>query len=119
MYIEPNTNIRILKNVPLDNTYDHTIYFSDESSQIAYFQGLQKYNLANYTYQRVNRGVARVGIKSDLLYDCNYIMFQNTNFGSKWFYAFITSVEYLNNETSEIRFEIDDIQTWFFEYQLD
>lgn len=119
MYIEPNTNIRILKNVPLDNTYDHTIYFSDESSQIAYFQGLQKYNLVNYTYQRVNRGVARVGIKSDLLYDCNYIMFQNTNFGAKWFYAFITSVEYLNNETSEIKFEIDDIQTWFFDYHLD
>lgn len=119
MYIEPNTNIRILKNVPLDNTYDHTLYFSDESSQIAYFQGLQKYNLVNYTYQRVNRGIARVGIKSDLLYDCNYIMFQNTNFGSKWFYAFITSVEYLNNETSEIRFEIDDMQTWFFDYHLD
>ena len=119
MYIEPNTNIRILKNVPLDNTYDHTLYFSDESSQIAYFQGMQKYDLVNYTYQRVNRGVARVGIKSDLLYDCNYIMFQNTNFGSKWFYAFITSVEYLNNETSEIKFEIDDMQTWFFDYHLD
>ena len=115
MYVEPGTNIRILKNVPLDNTYEHTIYFSSETNQYNYFIGLQKYNLTNYTYQRVKRGTARVGIKSDNLYDCNYMMFQNTSFGSKWFYAFITSVEYVNNETSEINFEIDIMQTWFFD----
>lgn len=113
MYIQPQTNIRILKNVPLDTTYGHTIYFSDASSQQTYFTGKQKYNLGNYTYQRVKKGVARVGIKSDNLYDCNYMMFQNTSYGTKWFYAFITSVEFVNNECSEITFELDVMQTWF------
>ena len=119
MYIEPRTNIRILKKVPLDKTYDHTIYFNDASAQSSYFITLQKYNLTNYTYQRVKRGVARVGIVADNLYDCNYMMFQNTSFGNKWFYAFITSVEYINNECSEIQFEIDVMQTWFFDYNFD
>lgn len=119
MYIEPGTNIRLLKDVPLDSTYDHTIYFSNASAQSTYFMGLQKYNLTNYTYQRVNRGVARVGIKADNLYDCNYMMFQNTNYGNKWFYAFITGVEYVNNECSEVYFEIDVMQTWFFDYTPD
>lgn len=119
MYIQPLTNIRILKNVPLDKTYDHTIYFSNATNQYNYFVGLQKYNLTNYTYQRVRKGVARVGIKSDNLYDCNYMMFQNTAFGTKWFYAFITSVEYVNNECSEITFELDVMQTWFFNYTVD
>ena len=96
MYINPQTNIRILSNVPLDTTYDHTIYFDSASAQYNYFISLQKYNLTNYTYQRVKRGVARVGIKADNLYDCNYMMFQNTAYGNKWFYAFITSVEYIN-----------------------
>lgn len=118
MYIEPRTNIRILKNVPLDKTYDHTIYFSDASVQSSYFITLQKYNLTNYTYQRVKKGVARVGIVADNLYNCNYMMFQNTSFGNKWFYAFITSVEYINNECSEIQFEIDVMQTWFFDYEV-
>ncbi len=118
MYIEPSTNIRLLKDVPLDNTYEHSIYFSNESSQVNYFIGLTKYNLSDYTYQRVNRGYARVGIKSESLYDCNYMMFQNTSFGNKWFYAFIKSVEYINNECSQIEFEIDVLQTWYFDYTL-
>lgn len=117
MYIEPGTNIRILHNVPLDDTYDHTIYFNTASAQQAYFISKQKYNLTNYSYQRVQRGVARVGIKADDLYDCNYMMFQNTNYGNKWFYAFIISVEFVNNETSQISFEIDVMQTWHFDYE--
>ena len=119
MYIEPNTNIRILKDVPLDTTYDHTIYFSSASAQTNYFAGLIKYNLTNQTYQRVKRGYARVQRKAEDLYDCNYMMFQNSAYGNKWFYAFITSVEYVNNVTSEITFEIDDMQTWFFDFTLD
>lgn len=119
MYIEPKTNIKILSGVPLDTTYDHTIYFNSANAQYNYFVGLQKYNLTNYTYQRVKRGVARVGIKADNLYDCNYMMFQNTAYGNKWFYAFITAVEYVNNECAEIYFELDVMQTWFFEHEPD
>lgn len=115
MYIEPSTNIKLLRNVPLDNTYEHTLYFSDSSSQVTYFSGLTKFNLTNYTYQRVNINQIRVAKKSDDLYDCNYLMFQNSAFGSKWFYAFITSVEYVNNETATITYELDVMQTWFFE----
>lgn len=119
MYINPQTNIRLLKDVPLDSTYEHTIYFDNATAQYNYFISLQKYNLTNYTYQRVNKGIARVGIKADNLYDCNYLMFQNTAFGNKWFYAFISSVEYVNNECSEITFEIDVMQTWFFDCEPD
>ena len=119
MYINPQTNIKLLKNVPLDTTYEHTIYFSSASDQSTYFASLVKYNLTNYTYQRVKRGYARIGIKADSLYDCNYMMFQNTAYGSKWFYAFITSVEYVNDECSEIAFELDVMQTWFFNCKPD
>lgn len=119
MYIEPNTTIRLLKNCPLDTTYEHTIYFASESAQISYFQGLTKYTLTNQTYQRVQRGKMRVAYKAEDLYDCNYLMFQNSSFGNKWFYAFIKSIEYVNNVTSEIEFEIDVMQTWFFNYELE
>lgn len=115
MYIEPNSNIRLLHNVPLDTTYDHTLYFATAEAQASYFMTLQKYNLDNYSYQRAGRGFCRVGINSDNLYDCNYMMFQNTSFGTKWFYAFIRSVDYVNNETAQINFEIDDMQTWLFD----
>lgn len=119
MYIQPQTNIKLLKNVPLDPTFDHTIYFGSASAQFNYFERKTAFNLNNYTYQRVNRGVARVGIKADSLYNCNYMMFQNSAYGSKWFYAFITSVEFVNNECSEVHFKLDVMQTWFFDYTVD
>lgn len=115
MYIAPNSIIKILKNVNIDNTYQHTLHFNKLSDQTAYFSGLAKYNITNYTYQRKER-ILRVGILADNLYDCSYIMFQNSSFGNKWFYAFITNVEYVNNEASNITFEIDVIQTWYFDY---
>ena len=123
MYIAPNTTVKILKNVPLDITYDHTIYFSQGltglTAQYLYFSTKAKYTLSAQSYQRVKRGWLRVDIVADNLYDCNYLMFQNTSFGSKWFYAFIKSVEYINNAVSEIEFEIDVMQTWNSEYTLD
>lgn len=118
MYIEPNTTVKLLKNCPLDTTYEHTVYFDSTTAQANYFSGLTKYTLSKQTYQRVNKGVMRVAYKADDIYDCNYLMFQNENFGSKWFYAFIKSVEYVNNVTSEIEYEIDVMQTWFFDYTL-
>ena len=119
MEIQPQSNIKLLHNVPLDTSYDHTIYFATASDQYNYFAGLTKYSLTNQTYQRVNKGKARVAFTADDIYDCNYMMFQNTAFGNKWFYAYINSIEYVNNETSEITFEIDPMQTWWFDFTID
>lgn len=118
MYIEPNTIIKILQDVPLDTSYDHTLYFSSKANQANYFIGKTKYTFNEQSYQRVRRGYMRVQRKAEDLYDCNYLMFQNASFGTKWFYAYIKSVEYVNNVTSDIQFEIDVMQTWFFDYTL-
>lgn len=117
MYIEPNTKIYTLSNVPLDTTYDHTIYFEDKESQFNYFNGLVKHRFDKQYYQRVNRGEVRLQMSADHLYDCNYLMFQNTAYGNKWFYAFVTAVEYVNDNMTKVSYEIDDMQTWFFDYE--
>ena len=119
MWIAANTNVRLLSGVPLDPTNDHTIYFSTMSNQTNYFMSKTKYNLSDYVYQRYTKGSIRVQKKSDDLYDCNYIMFQNSSFGNKWFYGFITDITYINNDVSEITYEIDDLQTWWFDFLVD
>ena len=45
MYIEPNTTIKLYSGVPLDNTYNHTLYFASESEQHSYFS-VSKYTLS-------------------------------------------------------------------------
>ena len=117
MYIEPNTTIKLYSGVPLDNTYNHTLYFASESEQRSYFS-VSKYTISAQSYQRVERSKMRIERKADDLYDCNYLAFKNVNYGDKWFYAFITSVEYINNVTSEITFEIDAMQTYMFDVTL-
>lgn len=118
MEILPGTRVAFLTNVPLDNTYVHTIYFTSRSQQANWFLTKAKYSYTDFTYQRVNSHTVRVPRKADDLYDCNYLMFQNTNFGDKWFYAFITGVEYVNNEVSQVTYELDVMQTWHFDYSF-
>lgn len=123
-YIQPNSIVHILKGVPLDETYENTIYFGSESAQYSYFYGKKKYSFDTgsnlFYYQRVNLNTIRVNRVADELYDCNYLMFKNTRNGiSKWFYAFIKEVNYINEAVSEIVYEIDVMQTWHFEYVLE
>lgn len=118
MYIEPNSRFILLKGCPLDNTYTHTIWFEDKTAQFDYFYSLKKHELTKQSYQRYKRGVMRIEVPTDRLYDCNYLMFQNTSYGDKWFYAFILGVEYINNKTSEIVYQIDVMQTWYFDYHF-
>lgn len=118
MYITPNSNIRLLSNIPCDPNYEHTLYFDSPTSQKNYFISKTKRNLTNYSYQRYAKGIIRVEILADNLYDVNYMMFQNTAFGNKWFYAFVDKVEYINDVTSEIYYHIDEIQTWMDSWVL-
>jgi hypothetical protein len=49
-----------------------------------------------------------------LLWGVNYVMFQNTSYNVKWFYGFVTKLEYKNATTTYVHFEIDVLQTWMF-----
>lgn len=119
MYIQPNSYIRLMKNIPLDNTYTDTLYFSTISSQTDYFlNNTTGRNFSAQSYQRVQRGYIRLQVNAELIYDYNYLMFKNTAYGNRWFYAFINNVEYLNDNTTEVHFEIDVMQTWMFDVTL-
>ena len=117
MTIEPQSNIKLLSNVPLDNTYKDTLTFGSLSAQSSYFSGKARYSFSSCRYQR-ETGQMFVECNAEDVFDCNYVMFQNANFGSKWFYAFIQRIDYLNPKTTAITFELDVLQTWYYEYTV-
>ena len=116
--IAPESKLRVLKGIPFDRGYAHTLYFASESAQRSYMTGKVDREFTDFTYIRTYENRVRVQAHPDTMYDCNYIMFQNTNFGNKWFYAFIVELNYINNECTEIVFDIDVIQTWWFEFKF-
>lgn len=117
MQIQPNSIIKLCKGVPFDNSYNDSMYFESKEQQYNYFNSKVKHTMNKASYTRVNGGNVRFNLVADSLYDCNYLMFQNTSYGNKWFYAFITEVEYLNDGVTNVHFEIDVLQTWYFDYE--
>lgn len=125
MYVEPNSTVYLMKNVPLDPTYQHTVLFASRENQAAVMLTYTEAGLIfeNQSYQRHGRGYLRVAKNVGELLNCNYMMFRNYNSETlaydRWFYAFVTDVEYVNEATTLVRYEIDIMQTWLFDYQLD
>ena len=126
-YIEPNTTVQFL-NVPFDPDYENTMYFTGYEEQNLYMESKIKLTINRNSYQRKTRGVIRVGWTADLetprdsvirsLYDANYMRYRNSNYENKWFYAFVRQVEYVNNNTVDVYYDIDVMQTWCFDYSF-
>ena len=110
------TEVRLL-NVPLESDYKHTLYFSSKEKQTEYFKSKSKYHDDDFSYVRKEK-VLRYPKDYDELLGCNYLMYRNTSYSDKWFYAFITKIEFVSDGISRIYFETDVIQTWLFDYTI-
>lgn len=118
MYIEPDSTVILLAGCPINATYENTLWFNNAQSQENYFKSLAYRTFNRVSYQRATSGQITLQVNPYSVLNCNYLMFQNKNFSTKWFYAFITNVEYVNNETARITYEIDVMQTWLFDAKL-
>lgn len=116
MYIEPSTIIELFPAVPLEPSYIHTLYWDSLIDQNSYFGNYAgKRVFTQFTYQRDKRGYLRLPLTMGQTYGVyNYMRFKNSAFENKWFYAFITSIEYVSNDVLQITYSIDVIQTWYF-----
>jgi hypothetical protein len=110
------TNIRLLSGVPFSNDYKHTRWFDTQTAQEDYFLGKTVvHSISQNTFQKIEgKNFIACNTNIDSLWGTNYIMFQNNSYNTKWFYAFVTKLEYKNPGTTYVHFEIDVLQTWMF-----
>lgn len=106
-----------LLNTPLESDMKNTLYFSSASDQNLYFQTLVVKSYTDFTYQRKDQ-IIRVPDIYDNIYNCNYVMYQNSAYSNKWFYAFIDKMEYISDGRTDIHIHTDVIQTWLFDYEV-
>ena len=111
--ITPQSDVYLLK-VPLEIDDINQLTFSNATAQYNYFSSLPKLSVDNFTYQRKD-GTIRYGAQFDSLLTYNYVMYRNDAFSNKWFYAFITGMEYLNDNVTAISIKTDTWQTWQFD----
>lgn len=111
--LAPNTDIILLK-VPLELDESNQLTFANATAQYNYFYGLSgKKTFDKYTYQRKDNTI-KVEALIDDLYGYNYVMYRNTNHSSKWFYAFITDMQYVSDKVTSLTIKTDVWQTWQF-----
>lgn len=111
--IAPNTDL-VLLQCPIEIDEVNQLTFSNATAQYNYFNSLNKLDVSGFTYQRKD-GKIRFPACVDDLYNFNYCMYRNSSYSDKWFYAFITNIEYLNDNTSLISIKTDVWQTWQFD----
>ena len=120
MVIVPSTNIILLKT-PIELGDDNQLTWSTKQEQYNYFNSLPKLLLDDSTYQR-KENIIRFPTNSTTTYEdllqYNYCMYQNEAYDDKWFYAYITEINYVNDGMSTIKLETDVWNTWCFDLEI-
>lgn len=118
-YVAPNGIIQLFHGTSLTPEYVDTIWFENKTQQNDMFSQIVHKEFTNQMYTRVSENKCRVQAIADSIRDCDYMRFKNTRgLDSKWFYAFITNIEYINENVSEITYEIDELQSWYLDGQF-
>lgn len=104
----------------LENDYKNTLTFSSKANQRNYFigdptdptsQGVSTKMYSDYTYLRLENAI-KVDDFIENIDTNNYLVLQNN---SKFYYYFITSMDYIDEQTTKIHIELDVMQTYFFD----
>lgn len=111
--ITPQTDVYLLK-VPLEIDEINQLTFASATAQYNYFNSLPKLGFDKFTYQRKD-GTLRIPAQMDDILSYNYVMYRNTAYSSKWFYAFITGMEYVNDSVTAVSIKTDVWMTWEFD----
>ena len=110
----------VLLNTKLDYKYNNTLSFKNEQEQCTYFYTCRVPDIDNEftNIQPVRNNTVKILVNYDKLYRVNYVMYKNTNFEDKWFYAFVVGRKYVNANITELTLEIDSFQTYMFDYKM-
>ena len=110
--ITPQSDVYLIK-VPLEIDNNNQLTFASASAQYNYFSSLPKIGYDDFTYIRKD-GVLRIPAVMDDILSYNYVMYRNDAYSDKWFYAYITGMEYVNDSVTDVSIATDTWQTWQF-----
>ena len=113
----PDSGLRLL-NMRIDSELRNTLWFPDRNTQTNWFLSQTDFiSFTDYSYVKKDNTIV-LACREEDIWRFNYVMYQNTNFSSKWFYAFIVKREWASDYSTRIYLKTDPIQTWMFDWSL-
>ena len=110
--ITPQGSVYLCKT-PLENDYKNQLTFANATAQQTYFANTVVKTGTDYTYIKKDNTII-VNYPIDEIIDCNYLFYINTGFSTKYYYCFITNMEYVNENATRLTIETDVFQTYQF-----
>lgn len=111
-----DSKIIIANNIKMDRDYNNVLSYS-EANMLSLVQANQVASANNYSFIRKNKNRISTHFTYSQCLQCNYMAFQNTDYSSKWFFAWIDEVIYKNDGATEIVYTVDEWSTWFDYWQ--
>lgn len=117
--VEPIGSIIFYQQIPLDKSYEHSVKYASQAAFDGMLAGYKNSPVSAQSYSRLTKGSVRVEKPLSYLQNCNYMRISDSGFlGGKVYYAFIDSVEYVNNETVDVFFTIDVLMTYWKDFTV-
>ena len=127
MFGKSNTKI-YLTNVSWDSSYKDVRQFTDSPTQFEYFTKLEDTydGLSEDDYRFIDgdgnskQHDIKISMKPEEAQGYNYLFYRNydSDNNTDWVYCFISSVDYVNHETSLVHLTEDIMQTYMFKYDM-
>jgi len=119
MTVLSGTDIRFLASIPFSNDYKNVRWFGTVSEQLSYFNSRPKvFTMSQANFQRTEDQIyIACNASIEALHGATYVMFRNEYY-DRWFYAFVTNIEYVQRNCTNVYFEIDVMQTWRFLFTM-
>ena len=109
--------ITLYKAFKYDNSYTYIKTFSNKEEQNNYFNSLEKIILSDDEYIKEYESFnIEMNYDELVMQGVNYLKFNN---GYKDIFAFIIQKEYLNEEVTRLHYEVDVIQTFLFDFNIE
>ena len=106
------SKIIIAQGIKIDNTYKNVLSYN-QAQMLELVQANQIASANNYSFIREYKNTIQVGFPYSQICNANYLAFQNKDYNNRWFFAFISDVQYINENTTNIVFDTDVWSTFY------
>ena len=105
-----------IKLVHFEVNKENQITFDDGVAQVNYFRNtLSGIEENDFTYMRKEQKI-RFPALIDTIEQYNYLILQNLPYNYKYFFYYITNMEYVNDNMTDIYIKLDVFQTYQFDF---
>ena len=106
-----DSEIILCSNIHIDKNYDNVLDVS-KSTLVGHLRTHSEYVGYDYSIIPRERNSLVVSCPYNIALKCNYMTFKNPDYENEYVFAFVDSVDYINDESTRIDFTIDAWHTY-------